>query len=247
MEENPINPNAESIQSVPPSPNSIHEEKVSFLKSKWLKIGIVVVVLVLLLGGVYMLGRSSVLKELNPTNPTIPPPDEPKRITPTPVDETANWKTYTNSENDLGFKYPVSWIIKNYPADSSFNLTLKDKPFEFPSGATDAFLTNVITVGYTSSYDKKQKILVPDVYLSEEIINQWKNDLDPSSINTKKIRVNGKNAIQIWGIVGPGPAEGLYSKTTLIQLKNKVLYISNDNKDFEQVYNQILSSFKFTQ
>ncbi|KKP80489.1 MAG: hypothetical protein UR81_C0026G0007 [Candidatus Levybacteria bacterium GW2011_GWB1_35_5] len=62
------------------------DNKASFLSSKWLKIGIVVAVLVLVMGGVYTLGRNSVLKELNPTQPTIPPPDEPiYQGSPTPT------------------------------------------------------------------------------------------------------------------------------------------------------------------
>lgn len=31
----------------------------------------------------------------------------------TPADETANWKTYTNTKLKLEFKYPTSWIIKD--------------------------------------------------------------------------------------------------------------------------------------
>ena len=75
------------------------DNKASFLSSKWLRIGIVVTVLVLVMGGVYTLGRNSVLKELNPTNPTVPPAD------PVIAMKTYEGKTFNIS-------YPVYWTIE---------------------------------------------------------------------------------------------------------------------------------------
>ncbi len=89
--------------------------------SKWLILGIVVIVSFALLGGVYMLGRSSVLKELNPTNPTIPPPNEPKYQSPTPTSnpvfspsaDTSTWKTY-DSLCKFSLSYPEDWKATKY-------------------------------------------------------------------------------------------------------------------------------------
>lgn len=44
--------------------------------------------------------------------PTGQAETRPKEVTPS-VDETANWKTYTNTENGVSFRYPDNFRIKN--------------------------------------------------------------------------------------------------------------------------------------
>jgi hypothetical protein len=63
------------------------------------------IVLILAFGGVYYLGKTS-----NLPSPISNPVVTPK---PTSINETANWKTYTN--NDLGYvlKYPANWSVSN--------------------------------------------------------------------------------------------------------------------------------------
>lgn len=95
-----------------PTPASIPElEKKSILHSKWLKIGVIVVILSILLGGVYMLGKNG----LNKQSPT-PTSVSEATSTPTPIpDPTANWKTYSPADKqlfgDVTFKYPQGWVV----------------------------------------------------------------------------------------------------------------------------------------
>lgn len=47
--------------------------------------------------------------------------------TPTPKDETANWKTYTSDKDHFSFKYPPNWSLNKEIGDSSDNLLLKNE------------------------------------------------------------------------------------------------------------------------
>lgn len=107
----PIQPVQEVPTQTPTPP--VEPEKSSFMSSKWIKTGIIIAILVILLGGVYALGRSSVLKELNPSNPTIPPPDEPKYVSPAP-DPTASWQTA--STPNYSIKFPTDWYLESKTA-----------------------------------------------------------------------------------------------------------------------------------
>lgn len=64
----------------------------------------ILVLAVLLGGGAYVL-----MKAKAPVSTPIPVVSKP---TPTPVDETANWKTYTNSTHKFSFKYPSGWNVE---------------------------------------------------------------------------------------------------------------------------------------
>lgn len=80
--------------------------KTNIFKSKFF-LGFVAfsILIAFLIGGFY-LGRNSVFKELNPSNPAIPPKDpDMYKGTPTP-DPTADWKTYTNTTYGYTFSYP---------------------------------------------------------------------------------------------------------------------------------------------
>ncbi len=78
---------------------------------KYVFLGIVFVILFAIVGGAYFLGKNAVYKQINPTVPAIPSPDEPAYQSPTPVDETSNWKTYTNTDIGYSIKYPADSYI----------------------------------------------------------------------------------------------------------------------------------------
>jgi len=66
-------------------------------------VGILVIIGVA--AGVYFFGKSQVPKSQLP-NPVV--------TSPTPqatLDETVNWKTYTNTKYGFSFKYPATWVL----------------------------------------------------------------------------------------------------------------------------------------
>lgn len=82
------------------------------------KLPLFLLILVLMVGAGlagYWLGRSP-LNQISTPTPVA-----------TAIDETANWKTYTNSDYDFSFKYPSSatYKVTNY-SGSKFSLTLNN-------------------------------------------------------------------------------------------------------------------------
>src|SRR3989344_5755217 len=78
------------------------EPKSPFWKSKWAVLGILLLI-ILVPAGFFTLGKIS----------SKPSPTPTPMATPTPVDETANWKTYEG----IGFtlKYPFEFTILEKP------------------------------------------------------------------------------------------------------------------------------------
>jgi hypothetical protein len=86
---------------------------------------ILVVVIVVLVGAVgyfALIRKPSPIAQQSPTPTPTSTQTKTPAPTPTPKDETANWKTYTNSRVDYSFKYPTA------------NLTLAlDETIKYPS------------------------------------------------------------------------------------------------------------------
>jgi len=88
-----------------PPPNT-SPEKPPFWKSKWLILGILLLA-ILVPAGVFTLAK--VTSESAPTpTPTLIETPAPTVSTPSPspVDETANWKTYSDNGKNYTIKYP---------------------------------------------------------------------------------------------------------------------------------------------
>ena len=102
----PQNPQNNS-NIIPPVQSTIEPENSSFLHSKWLKIGAVIVVALILLGGTYMLGK----------NKFIPKPATivSEKDTPTPASNPkADWKNFTSKTFGFSLKYPNNLTAAEY-------------------------------------------------------------------------------------------------------------------------------------
>lgn len=86
-------------------------ENKGLLSSKWLGIGIIVIVLILGVSGAYLLGQNNATK--TPTQKTVAVASP----TPTP-DPTANWKTYINTQYGYSIKYPSD--VVDFKQDTFF-------------------------------------------------------------------------------------------------------------------------------
>ena len=237
MENQNKQPNPE-IQNQTPPLSVENEPKRRFGIPKFAFLGIVFVVLLLLLGGVYMLGRSSVLKELNPSSLTIPPksPDM-YQGSPTP-DPTADWKTYTNTDLGFSFKYPSESKL-------TFNCLECEAPDLMISFPNDTY--TLISAGSTEKIDKEK----PTV---KAIID---NKIYVNKFSTYPVTVT-RSAYTLDGIEGEKTfSEEKIGNLTrndidILVLKDKKLYTFNfrfrpENKQKMSILaDQILSTFKFT-
>lgn len=158
---------------------------------------------------VYNLGRNSVLKELNPTAPVIPPADPVTQATPS-LDETTGWKTYEG--NGFSFRYPTDWNISNGFFQDTVNLE-----FGFQDYA---------------DYTKNEDYRLAD--------------------KKEEINVSGYKATKVMGYTGIGGS--VYYLNTYINLDNKTFNFTAstfgegnpaEDKQVEEKYNQILSTFRF--
>lgn len=83
-----------------------------------------IIITVLAVGGVvYYAGKSSTPAPQNTVDDNYQPPVDQGNVTntppasnpkPTPVDETANWKTYEDTNRGFSFKYPSSWTYQKF-------------------------------------------------------------------------------------------------------------------------------------
>ena len=81
---------------------------------------VILVIIALLIGVGATLGYQKLTKKPQPS--PIPTPSDQSvtssSLSPTPVDETANWKTFEN--NKFSIKYPANWVMDNrYPDQHS--------------------------------------------------------------------------------------------------------------------------------
>lgn len=82
----------------------------------WITIGILAFSLIAMVIGQAATITSVILPIYKLTN-TINEPSSTVQTTPTPIDETANWKTYTNSKFGYSFQYPPTLSVSNCPSN----------------------------------------------------------------------------------------------------------------------------------
>lgn len=151
--------------------------------------------------------------------------------TPSPADETANWKTYTNSDYTIKYPSDLSLTVsteKTLPGSST--VTLKN----------DASLQNnfIIINTWANNQNKTLQQFVTDysngLYTKEntktyQINNvEWLGYVDPAG---KTIFIAKKDKVSIFGLYKNPPYDSKTSDTL--------------NKTAENIFNQILSTFHF--
>ena len=168
---------------------------------------LMVIVMVVAVGvGGYILGANQNQVPQSPPQP-VPPITQPS---PTPVDETVNWKTFISSEGKFSFKYPEEWYFKT--AQENFGTNYKgarieilfsnklDKNGKIPSGvsidrSTAYGLIAVNGCRYTSGCD----VWTTEIKFYDTKSPQWQGGGGPTP-SIKEISLSelgGKKAILI--------------------------------------------------
>lgn len=201
------------------------------------------VIIFLLLAIIGFLGWKYVFGEkiMSSFSPAIPIP----QVTSTPtvvVDQTANWKTYTDNPGMYSFQYPPN-----------FTLTIR------PSGIQPKY--NYITVSYTTrEVGKGAPVPIPDdfgftvdVYAKDsEQGNYWSSN---PWLQINSLKVDGYSVSQGKTFAGFGPSPEIfdaknaqvYNLHTVTTVADKVYVFSAipSNSKHINFYDQILSTFKF--
>lgn len=212
-------------QQVPPVPSQTPDKianNLSFAKTLAYGFAIASIGVTIAIGG-YLLGA----------NKTKPQPVVQTSVTPfvspTP-DPTASWQTYTNVQYGFQMKYPNDWAVKDNllqkPASVNSNLEISNSSLQ----ENPRFTLFINPAGFGLPIPDKVYELSPIGNGKLEILN--KQEIAPTKegmsnvdghmiINSKSFNIGSNSYIFIFNFVQKG-------------------------KDYEPIFNQILSTFKFT-
>ncbi len=174
--------------------------------------------------------------------PTVEPTPTPSpTLTPDP---TESWQDYKDEKVGIEFKYPDSWYASAY-TPLTFSVFLENKPIKIPEASE--FLTS-IQVGFNEATNTTTNEKFYQEKTLAEGVKRYKELFDIKTVKiVENLFVGGKKAIQISGSLGPGMLEGSYFKYTLVQMDDHLLIVSLYKDENQEIYNQILSTFKFTE
>lgn len=205
---------------------------------------IVVLIIIILLGGLlYLKG--------NPNNfPCWPPFCMPGRPMP---DQTAGWKTYTNSTYGISFKYPNDLkMIDNskYQTDGTYLSLSLQAGYEEGIGGIPVFSFKIVKNNFNEYIDKlkTQSYWYEGVNFCENInsVIDKTEYIKFAGLNAKKITLN--TCLNFGPIILPDE-----NKVEIFTEKGNQSYIltispiiySKDNGSYYKISNTFISTFKF--
>lgn len=194
---------------------------------------LVVILIIVGAGGYFLYQKQSKTTETpqKQTSPAIP------QSTPV-IDQTANWKTYTNTQYSFSFKYPQELTLSESggPIVGSKIKSLVDISLDRPNGSSDNFPIIGLSV-----IDAQQS---PTDYINTNICSPETCFPLQSGILPGSILAQTANIVHYQNI------------GTFFNHNKLLFYFSIDSRvpntpipqqDAYKMYNQILSTFKFTQ
>ncbi len=202
-------------------------------------IGIAVVVAIVFGGGVYTYVNNKAEKEKKDLNAQITElQSQVSNVTTatTATDETADWKTYSDSEFKYSIKYPNDWLSEDvsYAGETVYLLT-SDRKKNFDAGErVRAF--DVSVTGYSDSS------MLPNNQSKKLSFENWiKQEADSFGfIQRKSIVVDGVSGYQG---VGSGDGE---SYLIFVQKGNLIYQIETGDTTVPTTTEQkVINSFKF--
>ena len=207
----------------------------------WIVVGIAILTAgigVGLMVGKYASKPDQLLNQSVVPSSTFSPTTVPTEI----PDPTANWKTYVNSTIGVEFKYPPDWKITTFPNNSRMILIVSNAVTTDKFGVpNDENSPGYIRVIYYACEELSTKKNVPcDTF--EQLTANTKYDLQPKTIKETAVTVSGKQGAQISGV----SKYGGFKKYTFFPAGEFQQSVITYNVDTEAIYDQILSTFKFS-
>lgn len=230
----PINPAPPKDQVYnAPKPTSNHPHGHHFIPSKLMILLLFILLVIAGASGIYLSNSKSKPQPTPKPTPTVNP-------LPTPTDETANWKTYENTKYGYTIKLPPNWSMKAATED--------------PLGETCSAVNGTENILELSKNSIKECGFIGEMLPPQDIdITIWVTsafqDIYSILSNPGKITIGGIEATRY---KFKDNAEFPNVQDTRIYLnhnnKGYIIYLREDSGGnfLDLIYNQILSTFKFT-
>src|SRR3989344_1064617 len=251
--QSPVQQTSEQLSSQPVQPveNQTHAQVLSLAKSKLPLILLVIFVFLIILGSgaYYYLGVRSKNTNQQKQISIIPTPTPFITLNPT-IDETANWKKYTN--NFYQIKYPdITYEVKlNTPSNVSLAVSSVSLNSKVSTGSENS-LQNVMPISITvASFDNQRMSVDNPVSLfgltgnTSYVQNMFLKDKTPQTYS-----IGNNNGYVIYDI-GAG-LSGLEREIVVVRgdkiydIQTDISY-GKDKEIYKKLVDQILSTFKFT-
>lgn len=151
---------------------------------------------------------------------------------PNPSDETADWRTYTNTQYGFSIKYPQSW---SQYIDSNWNFA--DLSPDVNTGTPGGGRLSGVRIGVDDPQGDPTHSFNKDRLNAFDLLK--KQAIDPSDVHYETL-----NSIQIARSNRGIPGAGNGGPSVYIQKDRIIIEISGESLD-EKTFNQILATFKF--
>lgn len=173
---------------------------------------ILILIAIIAYAGIWYWQKQQVAQQVVPT------------VTPRVIDETADWKTYTNTQYGFEFRYPSNWNFVNELGTICLRENGKHYPIE------EGEVCGVSVFAYKTN---------PNQTSTADLIKNRTHD-NPN-LKVYNIQVSGINATRIMG----------YGDETYFDYKGNTYSISSQYDvlnlpNLKNILDQILSTFKFT-
>ncbi|OGY28895.1 MAG: hypothetical protein A3F35_02095 [Candidatus Woykebacteria bacterium RIFCSPHIGHO2_12_FULL_45_10] len=221
----------EEVTPQPPTPTSSVKSGLN-----WLQILIGVVVGALLIGGGFLIYNAYQAKPKEVSTQTPLTNTVTKATTSATKDETAGWKTYSNSKLGFSIKYPTGWYYNDAAKFSTQNCEL-GPGIDENTVLLDRKDLKCQGVGHFGLWPAEFVVYVSATKLDPIPGEEW--------VNTT---IDGKQAIKNFKSAA---SEGPRCTCTiiLVSYQGKDYRIEFSNKDllgnYDSIYDTILSTFKF--
>lgn len=191
--------------------------------------GIAPIIVIIIIVAIAIIGGGAVFYYTREVQPTT----QMQQNTETENNQTADWKTYTNTQYEFEFQYPKGWIIND-------NLTLNTCCLNVSNydllKKQNQFLDNGEIKIQIAHYTKQASITLIDfvasqTYIESSIKATYLENIDIAGIQAVKSNLTGDGIYYL----PKSQIEGI-----------AITIFSNPQDSFKNTVNQILSTFKFT-
>lgn len=218
------------IQSTPQVAQETQPPTQSPLSFKPVYLLLIIIFLLLIGGGAYYVNNQSKI--------VISTPQPTSTSQPTPVDETANWKTYTNQRVGFSIKYPINWDVKSIDeADATINTTYFGDP-TIKSFTNNMLPLVTLVVKLDPNNEIKKIEEVPETESMSDVVGSFQT----KDIVWRKITVDNINAVRTTHIYcQSGQCEAVIFK------KGELVFglTMNQGEPDLQIFNSMLATFTF--